>query len=1089
MRALLLEAAGEPGRAKDSHQYIMSTDHENSSGTTRRSFLVGSAAVVFALAGLTASSEESDAMPGSNIDLNTHPRVYLTAEDVQRARKNVAQFDWAKEYSAEIVRRAAPWLARPDLFYLQNTPKAGACFAYGFTGCPVCAADWGRWGSGIKASFDNPGHVTCVNGHTLPDAQYPDSGTGYVAPDGRTHFIIGTYNSWVIEQFTSGALESLVAAHTLTGDSRYAAKAAVLLDSLAAVYPTCDKGSWDYPSNPPSGRFNRPWYQVSRMLVRYTDFFDRIYHDPAMDAPSVKPALTRRENIAENLLKNGAVYCRDESNHGGLNNGEADYVRGSLAVGVCLGIPEYVDWALDGPYGIQSMLANNIDRDGQYFETSTMYSAHTRELYFSFAEPLRHALRIPGLRGADLYGDRKLSTLFMLQNLYQNCLGHTPTYGDSEPDYRQITPQSPPYDAADYENLERIQVRAHGERERSEIAAIMRWLSTGEPPRNAAKDSGVFIVDKAWDTLHYDSLPAKSGEMLSEARRRLTRSHFFGQKGLAILRAGTGDIAQALLVRFGPALNHAHRDDLNINYYANGYEATYDIGYVLGSTHTQVGWANQTVSHNLVVVDEQTQFGADGTGGSLHLFADLPGAQVAEVSSEASYSAQGVTVYRRTLALIDSDSPYLLDIFRVKGGKQHDYMLHALSENADFTGVDLGKVEVGSLAGTEINWAAKQNNDGDMAGHPDQVYWNPPPGNGYGFLAQAQRGAPAGEWTADWPLGESDAHLRATLAKNIGTEVITAIAPGLYPHFPKARYAIARRKQKSEDSTPLASEFIAAWEPYRGAAAPTSVERLPLTGPDSEISAVLVKVTRGETIDYVYSSDDAAERTSGDLRFQGRFIQIRVRAGQIASGSLIGAKRFAGLGLDLSADTDQYAGKVVAIDYETNRVTLDIRLPDDHRLHGAVVQFANPKYSRNTAYRVAEVQSSDAKTVITLESPMTLGRGQVGAVQDTQTLTSLIPHEYALCVNRARGTRFFDGKRIRANSGAETEVRKIVYGPPMTLTIDSPEGFKPGDFFTYHDVKEGDQFTIATTISLAAKPGGGYDTTGSGRGSSKVNPA
>ena len=37
----------------------------------------------------------------------------------------------------------------------------------------------------------------------------------------------------------------------------------MILDELSRIYPSCDKGSWDYPSDPPSGRFNRPWYQVA----------------------------------------------------------------------------------------------------------------------------------------------------------------------------------------------------------------------------------------------------------------------------------------------------------------------------------------------------------------------------------------------------------------------------------------------------------------------------------------------------------------------------------------------------------------------------------------------------------------------------------------------------------------------------------------------------------------------------------------------------------------------------------------------------------------------------------------------------------
>ena len=61
-------------------------------------------------------------------------------------------------------------------------------------------------------------------------------------------------------------------------------------------------------------------------------------------------------------------------------------------------------------------------------------------------------------------------------------------------------------------------------------------------------------------------------------RARLLASHFLGHKGIAILRAGQGDDAQGLFLRYGPSLNHGHCDELNINYIARGYDVTYDHG-------------------------------------------------------------------------------------------------------------------------------------------------------------------------------------------------------------------------------------------------------------------------------------------------------------------------------------------------------------------------------------------------------------------------------------------------------------------------------------------------------------------------------
>lgn len=268
--------------------------------------------------------------------VSAHPTVYMTPADVQHARDNIQRHAWAKQTAGAVIQQADEWLKRDDAWLRRVVPKGGSAFAYGSTGCPICAASWGTWGN-ARASFDDPGHVVCARGHRLPDADHPDSGTGYVGPDKRIHYFAGSYNAWVVETLTFRGLDSLAYAYTLTGDERYARKAAVIFDALAAVYPECDKGSWDYPSDPPSGRFNRPWYQVARVLVHYVDFYDQLFNSKALDEASIKTGLTRRQNIEDNLLKNGGEYCYQQSQHGSLNNGEADYIRGRWRSGRCSG--------------------------------------------------------------------------------------------------------------------------------------------------------------------------------------------------------------------------------------------------------------------------------------------------------------------------------------------------------------------------------------------------------------------------------------------------------------------------------------------------------------------------------------------------------------------------------------------------------------------------------------------------------------------------------------------------------------------------------------------------------------------------------
>jgi hypothetical protein len=990
-----------------------------------------------------------------------HPTVFVTPQAVARAKKNIGRYAWARESANTVQAAADRWLAREDSWLRGVMPKPGAAYAYGLAGCPICGAGWGAWGL-EGGSFDNQGHITCKRGHMLPDLEHPDPGTGYIAPDGRIHFFIGSYNAFVIETLTFDALENLVYAYTLTGDERYAAKAAVILDAIAAIYPGSHKGCWDYPSNPPSGRLDRPWYQASRVLVHYVDHYDQLANSKALDAPSITPGLTRRKNIEENLLRDGGEYCYRLSKAGRLHNGEADYLRGALAVGLVLGIPEYVDWAVNGPFGIKTLLENDIDRDGAYYEVTPMYSEHTRELYFTFTEPLLNAGVL------NLYNHPKVRSFFSPHNLVMNGAGHMPRYGDAPPDFVKRPAPARPFDRADFDFLEKLYARTSD----AATGGLLAWLANDKldqlrsgPIVDRRVQAGMSIyrepgevrggnfTEKMWMLFNAGDEKVPSSSITPDWQRRLTQSDFIGQKGLGILRAGN----QAVMMRFGPSLNHGHFDDLNINYIARGYELTYDLGYGhTAATQTQYGWAKQTASHNLVVVDERPQQEGGLTGGSLHLFASSPSVQVMEASSEASYSKQNVREYRRTIALIGTgDDAYLLDIFRVKGGKQHDWTFHAPTPNAVFTGVTLGSEEPGSLAGPLISWSDKQLADGDLAGHPNAPSWIAPPGNGYGFLAHPQRTPAPGSWSADWEI-DPTAHVRVTMPATARTEVLTAVANGLYPNYPKARYVMARRRGEQ-----LESDFVAVIEPHGGTPHIRSVERLAVNG------AIAVKIAHDDgREDFVYSALDDSPRQVKDLLVGARFALARVRNGKLESLTMSGGNQFAGFGRTLNRNDDRLAGAVESIDMATNTFLTAAQLPLGNALKDAVIVFNNPAYTHSTAYRIVSVErAANNRRRVRVHATFKLGIGDVDSVTGPAAFTSMIPHEYAFS-DKGNGERgFFRGKRIVTSSGASTRVKAVRPGLPMKLTVESTTGFKTGDRFEYADVQKADAFEILFTYS------------------------
>lgn len=788
-----------------------------------------------------------------------HPTVYVTRQDVERARRNAEQTNWGRTARDGILADAERWLGHDPDYWLQFLPEPGACYAYGFTACPLCYASCGTWG-GARCTWDRPRTVKCAKGHLLPDAEHPDDGTGYTGADGRVHYLIGTWNAWVTEQWTRHALPSLAHAYALTGDEKYAERAALFFDALASIYAESTSGSWDYPSSPPSGRFARPWYQVARTLVEYVDAYDLIYSSSALDRPSLRPRLaagfpdgptaqkravgtrdakgrswagmTRRENIDTNLMLDAAAYCYTKTFKGALHNGHADYMRGALAVGALLGVREYVHNAVASPFSIYAMLANNCDRDGRYYETALGYALHARNLYLTFVEPLRNWRCETYPQGVDLFADPRMRSFFYLPDSVMQTAGHSPNFGDCGPDDRFKLQAAVPFSAQDYDYAERLYAGCSGPA-KDEFRGILQFLAKGDVAKARA---GSRL--RRWLLYHADPLTVEGqAELPLDLERRIFGSWLLGQKGIGILRDGREADAQAALLRFGPSLNHGDLDDLGLLYYGKGWQLTYEIGYGLASTHTQVGWGSQTASHALVTVNETSQKGP-GSGGSAYLFASLPSVKVMSADSPLSYASQGVSQYHRTVALVGAgDDQVLVDIFRVTGGRQHDYGIGLQTLDATPVGLEFGPEEEGSLAGLEHAWGEKQGPDADIVGYPNRPYWNPPPGNGYGFFYDARRVAAAAPFVVDFQLGgRNDCHLRVHALPEPGTEAILAKAPGLYPRNRKATYLVCRRRGDPDGR--LASQFVAVMEPYAA--------KVPAGGVPCQELLGLVTDSRGE---------------------------------------------------------------------------------------------------------------------------------------------------------------------------------------------------------------------------------------------------
>lgn len=148
--------------------------------------------------------------------------------------------------------------------------------------------------------------------------------------------------------------------------------------------------------------------------------------------------------------------------------------------------------------------------------------------------------------------------------------------------------------------------------------------------------------------------------------------------GHGCLTGGKGKSTGRVDLTWSGGYGHEHMDGLSLTVTAFGREMLSDIGY----THTKYRCLTlATAAHNTVVVDHENQHRGGmkhPTDGNCRFFYDgNPVFQTVSVDNPQVYPGK-VQKYTRTLARVqtDSDNFYMVDLFSVKGGGQHDYILH-----------------------------------------------------------------------------------------------------------------------------------------------------------------------------------------------------------------------------------------------------------------------------------------------------------------------------------------------------------------------------------------------------------------------------
>ena len=350
-----------------------------------------------------------------------------------------------------------------------------------------------------------------------------------------------------------------------------------------------------------------------------------------------------------------------------------------------------------------------------------------------------------------------------------------------------------------------------------------------------------------------------------------SRSVLLPGYGHAVLGAGSGDRQVQAHLQFSSftGVIHTHMDGLSLMLWAFGAEFFTDVGYHKSKYR---GYATTTLSHNTVVIDRAPQEGREPKGSVLLYEPNLPGLAAVQVEDRGAYEGKAER-YRRTLLLNTRDpaSPYLVDVFEVRGGRLHDYALHGPTI---FDSVATTTLPLAPLPGARPLLAPHETWSDDTATCP------------YGVFTNVRHGAAAGDFTVTfklvqpYELPEYHPNDRYTAGPSFHFAVEPAsyrerLDLGVRTHFPAdsgerqlfladspsltrsglggsalteklKRPSLLLRRTGSDG---LTSVFVAVHEPFYGQPKITAVKRLPTaTVSDSTVALQIERVGHVDTV-------------------------------------------------------------------------------------------------------------------------------------------------------------------------------------------------------------------------------------------------
>ncbi|MCH2665689.1 heparinase II/III family protein [bacterium] len=417
-------------------------------------------------------------------------------------------------------------------------------------------------------------------------------------------------------------------AFALTGKLTYAQKARDILVEFAERYETyplhsANQGKRDDPLRNSSGHIFEQTLNEASWTESVVETYDLARQSDAFSSTDHVTIRTFLRALAANIWKHKA----------GKSNWQTYHNSAFILIGGVLGDDVLVERALTDPgNGHDYQMDVSVLPGGMWYENSWSYHFYTLGAVERVIETGRRL-------GIDLYQDPRVKSMYTVAMDYVMADGTLPRFGDA------------------------LTTGTQGHRFET---AYHYWK---DPAFLAVLPEG-----PTWDSilLGRDEIPPESSTRRSSELKK--------GAGHAILRVSGPDGPSSAVMTFGPFGGfHGHFDKLSFVYFSVHKELGYDPGRAKSQAYRlpiHRNWYRATTSHNTVMVDRDSQEGAEGVGEWFGHNDDLAAA-VARVDS----AYEGVT-HRRMLVLRPG---YLLvvDELKDRSGRErvYDWLYHNVGQS------------------------------------------------------------------------------------------------------------------------------------------------------------------------------------------------------------------------------------------------------------------------------------------------------------------------------------------------------------------------------------------------------------------------